>query len=111
MILYAAADRVVPADQVAPLREGIETFLLASQLTLVDMDQANATFPKAREMAKTLPEPSATLLTYVNDRNVKALGPAARAAPRPRGRSGGVARARPRRPRRRSFCCTATTTP
>ena len=75
VILYAAADRVVPPDQVAPLREGIGTFLLASQLTLVNMDQANATFQKAREMVKTLPEPSATLLTYVNDRNVRALGP------------------------------------
>jgi dienelactone hydrolase len=75
VILYGAADRVVPADQVSRLRDGIATFLLASQLTLVDMDQANATFAKAREMAKTLPEPSATYLTYVNDRNVKALGP------------------------------------
>jgi pimeloyl-ACP methyl ester carboxylesterase len=75
VILYAAADRVVPPDQVAGLREGIGTFLLASQLTLVNMDQANATFQKARDMVKTLPEPSATLLTYVNNRNVKALGP------------------------------------
>ena len=39
------------------------------------MDQANATFQQARDMATTLPEPSATLLTYVNDRNVSALGP------------------------------------
>jgi dienelactone hydrolase len=75
VILYAAADRVVPAEQVVALREGIGTFLLASQLTLVNMDQANATFQKARDMVKALPEPSATLLTYVNDRNVKALGP------------------------------------
>jgi dienelactone hydrolase len=75
VILYAAADRVVPPEQVAPLREGIGTFLLASQLTLVNMDQANATFQKAREMVNRLPEPSATLLTYVNDRNVKELGP------------------------------------
>jgi dienelactone hydrolase len=75
VILYAGAERVVPADQVAGLREGIATFLLASQLTLVDMNQANAAFAKAREMAKMLPEPSATYLTYVNDRNVKALGP------------------------------------
>jgi dienelactone hydrolase len=75
VILYAAADRMVPRDQVMPLRAGIGTFLLASQLTLVDMKQANATFAKAREMAKELPEPSATYLKYVNDRNVKALGP------------------------------------
>jgi dienelactone hydrolase len=75
VILYAGADRVVPKEQVAALREGIATFLYASQLTLVDMNQANATFQKAREMAKNLPEPSATLLGYVNDRNVAALGP------------------------------------
>jgi len=75
VILYAAADRMVPPEQVAPLRSGIGTFLLASQLTLVDMKQANATFAKARDMVKQIPEPSATYLTYVNDRNVKALGP------------------------------------
>jgi len=75
VILYAAADRMVPPEQVMPLRAGIGTFLLASQLTLVDMKQANATFAKAREMVKDLPEPSATYLKYVNERNVKALGP------------------------------------
>jgi dienelactone hydrolase len=75
VIMYAAADRIVPPEQVGGLRDGIRTFLLASQLTLVDMDQANAAFQKAREMVQGLPEPSATLLTYVNDRNVKALGP------------------------------------
>ena len=77
VILYGLADRgVVPMDQVAALRHGIETFLLASQLTLVNMDQANATFAKAREMATTLPEPSRTYLNYVNDRAVTKLGPA-----------------------------------
>ena len=75
VITYAAADRLVPPEQVAPLRAGIRTFLLASQLTLVNMDQATATFARAREMAKPLPEPAVTYLTYVNDRNVKALGP------------------------------------
>jgi hypothetical protein len=75
VILYGLADRVVAPEQVQPLRDGVGTFLLASQLTLVEMKQANDTFAKAREMAKALPEPSATYLTYVNDRNVKALGP------------------------------------
>ena len=75
VIMYAAADRLVPPEQVVPLREGIGTFLLASQLTLINMNQANATFQKTRDMVKSLPEPSATYLTYVNDRNVKALGP------------------------------------
>ena len=76
VILYGLADHMVPAEQVAPLREGVRTFLLASQLTLVDMNQANATFAQARAMAKAQPEPAATLLTYVNDRNVMKLGPA-----------------------------------
>jgi dienelactone hydrolase len=76
VLLYFFADRgVVPAEQVQPLRDGVGTFLLASQLTLVDMKQANETFAKARDMVKALPEPSATYLKYVNDRNVKALGP------------------------------------
>lgn len=76
VILYGLAEHMVPPEQVVPLREGVRTFLLASQLTLVDMNQANATFAKARAMAQALPEPAATLLTYVNDRNVMKLGPA-----------------------------------
>jgi dienelactone hydrolase len=76
VVLYGLADRgIVPADQVQPLRDGIETFLLASQLTLVDMNQANATFAKAREMQTRLPEPAATFMGYVNNRDVKQLGP------------------------------------
>lgn len=75
VIGYAAAPRIVPPDQAQLLRDGIGTFLYASQLTLVNMDEANATFKKAREMAKTLPEPSRTYLTWVNDRNVKKFGP------------------------------------
>ena len=76
VILYQFADRgVVPPEQVEPLRKGVETFLLASQLTLVSMDQANATFAKAREMATALPEPARTYMNYVNDRAVTKLGP------------------------------------
>lgn len=75
IVLYGMAHLVVPPDQVEPLREGIRTFLSASQLTLVDQKQADATFARARDMAKQLPQPAATYLRYVNDRNVKALGP------------------------------------
>ena len=97
VILYALADSgVVPADQVAALRDGVRTFLLASQLTLVNMDQANATFQKARDMATALPEPSRTYMTYVNDRAVAKLGPGAGAVSRSAGRHrpGAVAAAR-----------------
>ena len=75
VVLYGMAPWVVPPDQVGPLRDGIRTFLSASQLTLVDRKQADETFARAREMATTLGEPSATYLAWVNDRNVKALGP------------------------------------
>jgi pimeloyl-ACP methyl ester carboxylesterase len=77
VILYQFADQgIVPPDQIAPLRKGVETFLYASQLTLVDMNEANAMFQKARDYVKTLPEPARTYMTYVNDRSVKKLGPA-----------------------------------
>lgn len=75
VVLYGMADTVVPADQIQPLRDGVRTFLQASQETLVDATRAAQTFRSARDMALRLPEPAATYLTYVNDRNVTALGP------------------------------------
>lgn len=76
VILYGLADQgMVPAEQVVALRKGVEIFLYASQLTLRDMNEANATFQKARDYAKTLPEPAATYMRYVNDRSVEKLGP------------------------------------
>ena len=76
VILYGLADRgVVPSEQVSALREAIYTFLYASQLTLVNMDQANAAFAKARAMGAALPEPARTYMSYVNDRAVGKLGP------------------------------------
>ena len=74
VILLGLADRIVPPDQVAPLRRGLETFLTASQLTLVDMNQATATFKQSQAIAASLPEPSSKLMRYVNERNTKALG-------------------------------------
>ena len=45
VILYGLAESgVVPADQVATLREGIRTFLLASQLTLVEHGRSERHF-------------------------------------------------------------------
>ena len=74
VVLYGIAHTVVPREQVEPLRDSVRTFLLASQLALVDTPVAETTFRRAREMAKGLPEPSATYMTHVNDRNTKALG-------------------------------------
>jgi dienelactone hydrolase len=75
VILLGAADRVVPRAQVEPLREAVHRFLLASALDTVDKPKADVEFAALRELAKHLPEPSATLLRYVNDRDVVHLGP------------------------------------
>jgi len=75
VVLLTFADRVVPAEQVEPLRQGILVFLLASSLTLVDMTKADAEFVRARALETTLPEPARTFMTWINDRAVDKLGP------------------------------------
>jgi hypothetical protein len=75
-MLLNLADKVVPPDQVAPLRAAIVTFLGASHLDMYDKPAAAKEFAHARELQTTLPEPAATLMKYVNDRQVKELGAA-----------------------------------
>lgn len=75
IILLTAADQIVPADQVAPLRHVILTYLEASRLDLIDKNESWNTFQRARAMSEALPEPSKTLMRYVNDRDVAHLGP------------------------------------
>jgi pimeloyl-ACP methyl ester carboxylesterase len=74
LILFGVADRLVPREQVAALREATRRFLWASYLDRTDRAEAAKEFAAAREIAKTLPEPSATLVRYVNDRDVVHLG-------------------------------------
>jgi dienelactone hydrolase len=74
VILVGIADRVVPPEQVEPLRKGIVTFLTASQVDAVDKPRAAAIFEDAKRQAAALPEPSASLMKAVNDRDVKGLG-------------------------------------
>lgn len=75
LILLGAADRVVPAEQAAVLRQGILTFLHASHLDMYDKTRAREEFDRARALQATMPEPARTLMGYVNTRDVKALGP------------------------------------
>ena len=75
IILLSVADRVVPEDQVGPLKQALLTFLEASRLDLIDKAQSAAEFEHARQLASALPEPSRTLMGYVNDRDVSHLGP------------------------------------
>jgi hypothetical protein len=75
IILLGVADRLVPAAQVGPLREGVLTFLEATRLDLVDKAKSAATFAMASALEQRLPEPSRTLMGYVNRRDVEHLGP------------------------------------
>jgi len=75
VILLNVADRLVPPEQVEPLRAAIRTFLRASHLTLSDAKRAEETFEEARRLQGQLPEPASRLMGYVNTRDVAALGP------------------------------------
>jgi dienelactone hydrolase len=75
IILLGAAPLVVPADQAQPLRGAILAFLEASHLDMVDKARGKLAFDRARALAAGLEEPARTLMGYVNDRNVSALGP------------------------------------
>jgi len=75
VILLDIADRLVPPTQVERLRAGVRRYLVASALdTNVDKGRAQAEFEALRASARTLPEPSATLLRYVVERDVVHLG-------------------------------------
>jgi dienelactone hydrolase len=75
IILLGVADRVVPADQVEPLRAAILTFLEGSRLDMVDRQAAAREFAQAHRMAEALAEPAASLMRAVNGRDVATLGP------------------------------------
>jgi dienelactone hydrolase len=75
IVLLNVADRLVPPDQLEPLRGAIRRFLWASYLDRIDKPEAQREFAALREVARTLPEPAATLLRLVNDRDVAHLGP------------------------------------
>jgi dienelactone hydrolase len=75
VILLGATERVVPASQVGPLRNAVRRYLYASALdNHVDKERAAKEFAELRALQKKLPEPSASLLRYVNDRDVVHLG-------------------------------------
>jgi hypothetical protein len=75
IILLGVVDRVVPADQAPALREAVLTFLEASRLDLIDKAKSLAEFEHAMALGSALPEPSRTIMGYVNTRDVAHLGP------------------------------------
>lgn len=74
IVLHDAAPFIVPPDQTDALREGVEKFLEASMLARIDADRSAREFESARTLQRAMPEPAATLMTYVNARDVAALG-------------------------------------
>ena len=75
IVLLGAADHVVPAPEVQPLRQAILSFLEASRLDMVDKTAAAAEFVRARALESGLDEPARTYMDYVNTRDVTRLGP------------------------------------
>jgi dienelactone hydrolase len=74
VMLLGTADRLVPARQAEPLRDAVRRFLWASHLDRVDKPGAEREFAALRDVATRMPEPSSTLLRYVNERDVAHLG-------------------------------------
>jgi dienelactone hydrolase len=76
LVLLAGIPRVAPPDQVAALDRAVVTFLDASSDASMDPARSAAGFAAARQQADALPEPSRTLMRWVNDRDVGHLGQA-----------------------------------
>ena len=72
--LLNLAGRAVPPPQVAPLEEAITVFLEASSIGRLDPSGAVAHFARARQLGEAMAEPGRTLMKYVNERDVAALG-------------------------------------
>ena len=75
IILLGVADRMVPAEQVRPLKDAILAFLNASHVDMWDTAQAQVEFARAKAMGDALPEPARTMMGYVSGRDVARLGP------------------------------------
>ncbi len=75
VVLLNVLDRMVPPEQVGPLREAVLTFMEASWLDVVDRDAAAPVFARARALESRLAEPAAELMRWVNTRDVAAAGP------------------------------------
>jgi dienelactone hydrolase len=75
LVLLNIAERLVPPAQLEPLREAVRRFLWASYIDRIDKPRAQREFVALREIEHTLPEPAATLLHYVNNRDVAHIGP------------------------------------
>jgi pimeloyl-ACP methyl ester carboxylesterase len=79
VVVLNVAERLVPSDQVDGLRDLTRRFLWASSLEGDHESRAAQELASIREDAGKMPEPSATLLRHVIDRDVEQLGSQVRA--------------------------------
>lgn len=75
VVLLNVLDRMVPPDQVDPLRQAVLAFMEASWLAVVDPPRAPEAFARARALEAHLAPPAAELMRWVNARDVAAAGP------------------------------------
>lgn len=75
VILLAGLAHFAPPEQVEPLRRAVTTFLDASSEDATDPPKAATLFAEARHLEDALPEPSRTVMHWVNTRDVKTMGP------------------------------------
>jgi dienelactone hydrolase len=76
VLLLAAADYVVPASQVEPLRTAVVHYLLASSLDGTQPDRARVELAEAHRLRDAMIEPARTYLGWVLTHDVTALGEA-----------------------------------
>lgn len=75
VILLAGLSHFAPPEQVEPLRHAVTTFLDASSVDVTDPPRSAVLFAEARALGDALPEPARTVMSWVNARDVKTMGP------------------------------------
>ena len=75
VILLAGLAHFAPPDQLDALRHAVVTFLDASSYDVTDPARSAQLFSEARRLEGVLPEPARTVMSWVNNRDVKTMGP------------------------------------
>jgi dienelactone hydrolase len=75
VILVGAVDKLVPDDEVDPLRQTVIAYLIAASVTSTDPATAERLFAQVRERSARLAEPARTVMREVNARDLASLGP------------------------------------
>ncbi len=75
VILVGTVAKLVPENEVDPLRQTVVAYLIAASVTSTDPATADILFAQVRERSRRLAEPAKTLMREVNTRDLASLGP------------------------------------